>query len=1103
MEETMDRSFFRVVLILTVAAMILAACNAPASVPAAPTPEPASTAAPAEVAATDTPAPASQSAAQAAMPFSHTACASGVDLTGQTVSFYHMAGPGDQVDTVYDPLHAGYADAAEYLNAHGGICGAQIEQVWDEKDWNEGQDAVYAHYASLNPKPVAITMVGSGMPVQLADRLAADQIVGVDPRAGSTESAYGDDQETLGWTFDTNPTYADQAAAFCDYVATNPDRFPNPAMGFISFDVGTWIAAGEEPQGYCASRGVKIVGASYFPEDATNIRGNVQSLIDAGANILYINSHGSGAALVAKTIADMGLKGKVTFAGNNRTLDAYMAFAGEKDLDANGVPVISGMLGSLPLRSLAETDHPGVQVMNAQADKNHRPVTMRADAYILGWTTTDLLAEAYIQTGNRVGFDKVTGAEFKKTLENIVYAPLGGVGQVDFQGGKRRALAANRIGQMNYLGKDGKTPAGPGNPPLVVKVGDQDSLVPMILPLTDFAPAPETRPGAANFVEATPMPELLVATPTPSAASAPVSLGTEKLLATVKGRMVFYSNRSGNNEIYVMNGDGTGLTNLTNNPADDVGPIWSPDGSKIAFSSDRDGNYEVYVMNADGSGLTNLTNSPASEGGSSTNEDISWSPDGKKILFASDRDGNPEIYVMNADGSGQTNLTNNPAGDIFPEWSTDGKQIGFTTDRSGNDEIYLMNADGSNPTRLTNNSRADDAFPRWSPDGKKIAYVHGYGSGTYEIYLMNADGSNPVQLTDNQGPRDDNMDPHWSLDGTQIIFWSSRDGNEELYLMNADGSNQTRITDNPANDDGPMWKPEPPAQQPVSLGTEKLLATVKGRILFGSNRSGNNEIYVMNGDGTGLTNLTNNSADDVGPVWSPNGEKIAFLTNRDGNYEVYVMNADGSNPTNLTNNPADEGFSGLPTIDWSPDGVKIVFASDRDGNHEIYVMNADGSQQTDVTKTPKSDEIMPYWSPDGKRIAYSIDNPSNWDIYFMDPDGSNPVRITTSPVDDYVPRWSPDGEKIAYIHGHGDGTDEIYVMNKDGSNPTPLTDSPEPKVNNRDPRWSRDGKQIIFTSSRDGNDELYVMNADGSNQTRLTENLANEGSPSWQPEPQP
>jgi hypothetical protein len=129
------------------------------------------------------------------------------------------------------------------------------------------------------------------------------------------------------------------------------------------------------------------------------------------------------------------------------------------------------------------------------------------------------------------------------------------------------------------------------------------------------------------------------------------------------GCIAFASNRDGNWEIYVMNADGSGVTRLTNNPADDRVPSWSPDGRRIAFDSKRDGNYEIYVMNADGSGQTNLTNNPADD------YMPSWSPDGRRIAFDSKRDGNYEIYVMNADGSGVTRLTNNPAFDCCPAWS--------------------------------------------------------------------------------------------------------------------------------------------------------------------------------------------------------------------------------------------------------------------------------------------------------------------------------------------------------------------------------------------------------------------------------------------------
>ena len=126
------------------------------------------------------------------------------------------------------------------------------------------------------------------------------------------------------------------------------------------------------------------------------------------------------------------------------------------------------------------------------------------------------------------------------------------------------------------------------------------------------------------------------------------------------GRIVFDTNRDGNEEIYAMNPNGTNQVNLTKYPsANDFDPAVSPDGTKIAFTSTRAGDPDIWVMNADGSNQQHLTTSTASD------TDPSWSPDGKQIVFVSDRTGNPDIWVMNAsDGSILDNLTADPWGAI-------------------------------------------------------------------------------------------------------------------------------------------------------------------------------------------------------------------------------------------------------------------------------------------------------------------------------------------------------------------------------------------------------------------------------------------------------
>lgn len=265
-------------------------------------------------------------------------------------------------------------------------------------------------------------------------------------------------------------------------------------------------------------------------------------------------------------------------------------------------------------------------------------------------------------------------------------------------------------------------------------------------------------------------------------------------------RLVFASERDGDSDIFVMEGDGSDVQQVTFNEANDDKPSWSPDGRRIAFESNLDGDYDIYVMDDDGGALTKLTDNNVDDWGPA------WSPDGSQIAYHSAADGDIEIYVMNADGSGTRQLTqNNIATDRSPEWSPDGTRLAYFSDVSGGREIYLLEVATGAITRITDDEWYD-GFPKWSPDGTRLTFSSTRTSANAEIFTMALDGTDKRRLTDYAGTDED---PAYSPDGAMIVFESTLSGNWDLWIVNVDGTGLQQLTNSPARDWSADWAVKP------------------------------------------------------------------------------------------------------------------------------------------------------------------------------------------------------------------------------------------------------------------------------------------------------
>lgn len=278
-------------------------------------------------------------------------------------------------------------------------------------------------------------------------------------------------------------------------------------------------------------------------------------------------------------------------------------------------------------------------------------------------------------------------------------------------------------------------------------------------------------------------------------------------------KFVATSDRVGNRwkEVYVMDWDGRNIKQISNHKSICISPSWAPNGKTVAYTSyayhpkKKSRNADLFTYDIY-EGKRYLVS-----GRHGMNSGAAFTPDGRWIYLTLSGGDDPDIYKISFEGEQLTRITSGPKGalNVEPHVSPDGKKVVFSSTSRGQPMIYSMNNDGSEIKRLTF-AGVYNSSPVFSPDGKKIAFA-GQDKGHFDIFMMNTDGTNMVRLTSAKKEKGSGMasneDPSFSPDGRHVVFTSNRSGKNQIYIISVDGTNEKRITFDNFNYYKPRWSP--------------------------------------------------------------------------------------------------------------------------------------------------------------------------------------------------------------------------------------------------------------------------------------------------------
>jgi Tol biopolymer transport system component len=433
--------------------------------------------------------------------------------------------------------------------------------------------------------------------------------------------------------------------------------------------------------------------------------------------------------------------------------------------------------------------------------------------------------------------------------------------------------------------------------------------------------------------------------------------------------------RHDNEDVYVMTVGSSHPLRLTTNALSDYSPAWSPDGRWIAFLRAQPDGTEALILKPPLDGPERVLTRRRPQ--ISHIRDLDWSPDGRWLATGG-------LAVISAESGASLPLTHPPSGqtDISPAFSPDGHMIVFVRDHgeavTGLGLLQLTNdvkaAGEAHMLSLPGFEKSLNSSPRWTPDGRDIIFVSNRG-GMNRLWRVPAKGGTPLLLA--------------GLGERLTLPALSRRGSRLAYCRRSYDTNIWRIAV-PAEGDK---RPVEPERFIASTWTEDSpqYAPDGKRIAFSSTRSGYDEIWICDREGSNPAQLTDLKANTTGsPRWSPDGRFLAFDSRAVGQPEIYVMPAEGGAMRQLTNHPAADI---LPV--WSLDGKWIYFASDRGGSMQIWKMPAAGGEARQVTT---HGGFACAFSPDGKWMYYTKQSQFS-QLWRMPANGGDSVLIHESICD--------------------------------------------------------------------------------------------------------